>query len=126
MVCSGDTVVNSIFVEQRGHDTVAEVCASITDEGTRCTEPVEDVGTQKLHNYFGIIRASWYCFNPFRDVVYCKKNVDVAKGVGKWSHKIYAPDVENLTSVDIRQWHLVSGTNIARDLASGARNTKQM
>jgi hypothetical protein len=69
MVGSGYFVCNGVLKKQGFDKPVPKVLTSITDDGPRSTESVEDVGLDEFYHNLVIIGLGGHDFYPFGDKV---------------------------------------------------------
>jgi hypothetical protein len=108
MVGSGYLVCNGVLEKQGFEKPVAEVLASVTDDGSGCTKSAEDVGLDEFHYHFVIIGLGGHGFNPFGNIVYPNQNVLIPKRWWKGAHEIDTPDIKNFDYEVGVQWHHIS------------------
>jgi hypothetical protein len=96
-------------LEKKGFEKlIAEVLASITDDGLGSTESTEDVGLDEFHYNLVIIGLCGHDFYPFGDIVYPNQNVLITERWWKEAHEIDTPDIKNFNYEDGVQWHHIS------------------
>ena len=84
-------MVNPILLQNLFNHLIAEMSIVICDQCSRGSKSREYVAAKKLSHYLGIVSVGRNCFNPLRDIIYCKQDVHVVVRWGKWSHEIHPP-----------------------------------
>jgi hypothetical protein len=108
MVGGGYLVCNRVLEKQGFEKPVAEVLASVTDDGSGSTKSTEDVGLNEFHYHLVVIGLGGHSFYPFGDIVYPYQNVLIPERWWKGAHKIDTPDIKNFNYEDGVQWHHIS------------------
>ena len=108
MVGSGYLVCNEVLEKQGFEKLVAEVFASVTNDGSRSTESAEDVGLDEFNYNLVIISLGGHGFYTFGDIVDLYQNVLIPKRCWKWAHEVNTPDIKNFNYKDGIQWHHIS------------------
>jgi hypothetical protein len=108
MVGDGYLVCNGVLEKQGFEKLVAEVFASITDDGLGSTKSTEDAGFDEFHYHFVIVGLGGHSFYPFGDIVYPYQNVLISERWLKMAHEIDTSDIKNFNYKDGVQWHHVS------------------
>ena len=85
---------HSILVQDFVNHLIAEMGTSICDQCSWSAEPCKYVAVKELGYHTSIIGAGRYCFNPFRDVIYGKQDVQVIKRGREWAHEIHPPQIK--------------------------------
>jgi hypothetical protein len=107
MIGSGYLMCNGVLKKQGFEKPVAEMLASITDDGSGSTKSAEDVGLDEFHYHLVIIGLGGHGFNPFGDIIYPYQNVLIPKRWWKGAHEIYTPN-SNFDYEDGVQWYHIS------------------
>jgi hypothetical protein len=108
MVGSGYLVCNRVLEKQGFEKSVAEVLASVADDGSGSTKSTEDVGLDEFHYHHVIIGLGGPGFDPFGDIVYPYQNVLMPKRWWKRAHEIDTQDIKTFDYEDGVQWHHIS------------------
>jgi hypothetical protein len=100
MIGSGYLVCNRVLEKQGFEKPVAEVLASVTDDGSESTKSTKDVGLDEFHYHLVIIGLGGHDFDPFGDIVYPYQNVFIPKRWWKGAHEIDTPNIKNFDDED--------------------------
>jgi hypothetical protein len=100
MIGSGYLVCNRVLEKQGFEKPVAEVLASVTDDGSESTKSTKDVGLDEFHYHLVIIGLGGHDFDPFGDIIYPYQNVFIPKRWWKGAHEIDTPNIKNFDDED--------------------------
>ena len=72
-------MLHTIFLQDLINQLVVEMSTSICNQCSWSAELCKYVAAKELGYHNGIISACRYSFYPFRDIIHCKENIQVAK-----------------------------------------------
>ena len=70
-------MLHTVFLQDLINQLITEMSTSICDQCSWGAEPCKYVAAKELSYHTSVISACRYCFYPFRDVVHCKKDIQV-------------------------------------------------
>ena len=70
---------HTVLLQDLINQFITEMSTSIYDQCSWGAEPCKYVAAKELSYHTGVISACQYCFYPFRDVVHCKKDIQVTE-----------------------------------------------
>ena len=82
-------MLHSILMQDFVNHPIVEMGTSIFDQCSWSAESCKYVAAKELSYHTSIISAGRYCFNPFRDVIYCKQDVQVIKRGREWAYEVH-------------------------------------